>query len=601
MPANVTTQARIGTLACEESTIRGFSQTSTDRDERPNQRGAISRRAMTINGNPAPDNRVSRGMRTRPGTGKVMEFQDAKAGQGSPASTSSIGVRGVSALNKERGTRASAWAWSGCLLAIGMIAAGPTRNEPEPARPHVLSNSEKERLRTYARDTWKTFEALTEGRELPSDGLCREEDGRITLTEHTSPTNVAMYIWSIIAAEELGLIAPYKAHRRLDRIIATLEKMTRPHGFFLNQLDPRTSEPLKIWPGSNEPSRPFLSTVDNGWLATALIMVRNTRSEFRDRADALLRPMDFGFFYNSPNKSRIDPHAGLLYGGYWTDTQSYGWAYGMVNSEPRIVSYIAIARGQVPPEHYYRMRRTRQPTQTEQKQVPDGETRVYLEVPVFEGHYHYRGLRIVPSWGGSMFEALMVPLVVPEARWAPRSWAINHPLYIEAQIIHGLEEARYGYWGFSPACKPEGGYESYGVPAIGAMIDGYGSNDDNTRYDPMNPPPPGAYKNGVVTPHAVFLALPFAPSESIQNLDKLLADFPIYGPFGFQDSVNVTTGVVSRCVLALDQGMILASIANVLADNVMQRAFSEGMIEEAIRPLIAPEEFTAGRGPDRDR
>ena len=45
-----------------------------------------------------------------------------------------------------------------------------------------------------------------------------------------------------------------------------------------------------------------------------------------------------------------------------------------------------------------------------------------IMVKVFEGTYDYRGVRIVPSWGGSMFEALMVPLFVPEDAWAPRSW-----------------------------------------------------------------------------------------------------------------------------------------------------------------------------------
>ena len=44
----------------------------------------------------------------------------------------------------------------------------------------------------------------------------------------------------------------------------------------------------------------------------------------------------------------------------------------------------------------------------------------------------------------------MVPLVVPEEEWGPTSWAVTHPLYVESQIEFGLEEAEYGYWGFSP-------------------------------------------------------------------------------------------------------------------------------------------------------
>jgi serine/threonine-protein kinase len=80
---------------------------------------------------------------------------------------------------------------------------------------------------------------------------------------------------------------------------------------------------------------------------------------------------------------------------------------------------------------------------------------------VYEGHYTYHGLKLVPTWGGSMFEALMVTLFVPEEQWGPQSWGVNHPVYVQAQIEHGLLEARYGYWGFSPARDPAGGYRAY--------------------------------------------------------------------------------------------------------------------------------------------
>ena len=151
-------------------------------------------------------------------------------------------------------------------------------------------------------------------------------------------------------------------------------------------------------------------------------------------------------------------------------------------------------------------------------------TRNYFGVDVFEGAYPYRGSLVVPSWGGSMFEALMVDLFVPESDWAPRSWRINHPLTVRAQILHGLVDAGYGYWGFSPANIPEGGYSVYGVDAIGLDPNGNPSNEDRTLVDRGYPgcpdgrpalpdPPPSAYTNGVVTPHAAFLALPYAPTR----------------------------------------------------------------------------------------
>ena len=58
--------------------------------------------------------------------------------------------------------------------------------------------------------------------------------------------------------------------------------------------------------------------------------------------------------------------------------------------------------------------------------------------------------------------------------------------------------------------------------------------------------------------------------------------------------MDVSAGVVTGCILAIDQGMIMAAIANELADDAMQHAFSDGPIEKIIRPLVAMEEFSAG-------
>ena len=76
-------------------------------------------------------------------------------------------------------------------------------------------------------------------------------------------------------------------------------------------------------------------------------------------------------------------------------------------------------------------------------------------------------MHIVPGWGGSMFEELMPAVFVPEEDWAPRSWGVNHPLHVRAEREHGLEEAGYGYWGFSPSSNPYANYREYGVDALG--------------------------------------------------------------------------------------------------------------------------------------
>jgi hypothetical protein len=196
-----------------------------------------------------------------------------------------------------------------------------------------------------------------------------------------------------------------------------------------------------------------------------------------------------------------------------------------------------------------------------------------------------------------MFEALMVPLFVPEEKWGTKSWALTHPTYVQAQIDHGKEEAGYGYWGFSPASDPEGGYREYGVDQLGMNPDGYSSDEPRTTVDegyagcrPAQQTTP--YNGGVVTPHASFIALRYASGAALANLAKLRRNFDAYGPGGFYDSVNVKTGKVAKRYLSLDQGMIMAALGNALGGDVMRHAFEQGPMEQRVAPLMRMEEFS---------
>ncbi len=459
----------------------------------------------------------------------------------------------------------------------------------------MLSADERATLFQYAKDTWRGFDRLLLPSSLPADGLRRDGEGWAAPWMQTSPTDIAAYLWSVLAAERLHLISAAEARSRLDRTLTTLEGMDRTHGFFVNELDPRTGAVVKISPLNARPPRLRISAVDNAWLAVALTMVANAQPSLRARARKLLEPMDFRFFYDPYNAADPVDHPGQLHVGYRPGEHAYYGHYGMLNTEARIASYLAIARGQLPPEHYYRLFRTLPEGLGSQGQIPRGETRQYHGVPVFEGHYNHRGARIVPSWGGSMFEALMVTLFVPEDRWAPRSWGMNHPLYVQAQIKHGLEEEDgYGYWGFSPAASPRGGYQVYGMKDLGTYDHGYFCHEIGPPVLLPRAPSSTSSIHVVVTPHASFLALRYAPHEAIANLRALAIAFPIYSTLGFQDSVDVSVGMVAGCILTVDQGMIMAAIANALADDAIQHTFSDGVIEQTIRPLIASEEFTTG-------
>ena len=99
-----------------------------------------------------------------------------------------------------------------------------------------------------------------------------------------------------------------------------------------------------------------------------------------------------------------------------------------------------------------------------------------------------------------------------------------------------------------------------------------------------------------MTPHAAAITLDFAFDAALANLQNLESDFPdIYGPGGFKDSINVSTGQVADRYLSLDQGMFIAALANELRNDRLQHYFSHGAVEQSLRPLMAVEEFGAGR------
>jgi hypothetical protein len=474
---------------------------------------------------------------------------------------------------------------------VGVIA---TLVLAQPAAAHHRGTLDR-----YAEGTWRSFAVMTDDKSgLPPDIL--NSDG--TRSVQTSTTNIGAYLWSAVAAERLGIISHRELVSRLRKTITTLEQMERyqPGGQFYNWYDHRTGAKLTIWPPSGKPFDNWLSSVDNGWLATGLKVVAGAVPELSKRSRALYESMDFGFYYR-PAVNRIIRH--YLPGA----ANPEDCCYDTYVSESRIASYIGVAKGEIPPQVVFGSWRSFGDScdwsWTETK--PVGFTRTYFGIPVFDGALPYNGTLVTPSWGGSMFEALMPALFVPEERWAPGSWGANHPLTVDAQIHHGLVEAGYGYWGFSPANVPEGGYDTFGVDGIGSFSEGYTSNEQHTQIDHGWPgcrdgkpdPAPEEYTNGVVTPHAAFLGLRFRPHAAVADLRRLERDFPVYTRLGFRDSVNVDSGVVSSSYLSLDQGMIMAALGNALGHDVLRRAFATSEMERALRPVIGVEEFNSSPRP----
>jgi Putative glucoamylase/Protein of unknown function (DUF3131) len=496
----------------------------------------------------------------------------------------------------------------------GMPALAGGRSAPTP----------RSRLHRWAADTWHSLDAMTDpDTGLPADNIPAslapgDRSG------YTSPTNIGGYLWSTVVARELGIISAADARARLVRTLTTLEGMEHhePSGMYYNWYDEATGEPVLIWPTNGTTVHPFVSSVDSGWLGAALLVVKNSDAVAGPLAAEIFDRMRWDAFYNPGDGAGGHPTTrpgGLMHGGFYVfDHDRPGgvyrgthigggdvWLtthhYDTIVSETRITSYLGILTGQVPARHYYAPWRTFPATcdWSWHEMQPVGETRTYLGIEVYEGAYTYRGMRIVPGWGGSMFEELMPAVFVPEEDWAPRSWGVNHPLHVRAEREHGLVEADYGYWGFSPASDPFANYREYGVDALGMNPEGYFSDQEKTNYDvgfgecrPATNPNPD-FKTGVVTPHASFLAMMYERGQATANLSRIEKRLDAYGAGGFYDAVAID-GTIARRYLSLDQAMIMGALGNVLEKDLLRRAFSTPDVEAALRPVIGIEEFSAG-------
>jgi hypothetical protein len=442
------------------------------------------------------------------------------------------------------------------------------------ARPHVaarlagwprggmvrdLPTSDEAFLRRLAADTWRGLLAFTDREHaLPvdhvrfaPDSLARA-DARVG--DYTNVTSIGLYLAAIAAARETGLAPPDEAQARATAVLDTLDGLETHDGYFFNYYDTT----------SLERSSRFVSFVDSAWLVAGLMVVRQTFPELVPRATRLIDRIDFRFFY--------DESRGRMRHGYWVHTQAPSrFHYGVFYAESRLGSLIAIGKGDVPEAHWFDMVRTFPAACRWQRQVPrDRHAKTVRGHRFFGGWYEWRDVRYVPSWGGSMFEALMPTLVLDEARFAGPSLGANDVANVAVQRRFATDALGLPVWGFSPSATVEpAGYGENGVPDLGTI----------------------GYPPGVVTPHASALALAVDPAAATANLRALAARYPSYGDFGFYDAVDPRTGAVAPVYLTLDQTMTFLAVANRLCDGCVQRRFAADPIAARALPVIGAERF----------
>ena len=145
---------------------------------------------------------------------------------------------------------------------------------PHAAGAQPLAPDDARTLRLAARRTWRFFETFvgSEDHALPPDNF--QEEPTPVVAHRTSPTNLGLYLLSIIAAHDFGWIGTVAAIERLEATIGTMNGLTRFRGHFYNWYDTRDLRPL-------DPK--YISSVDSGNLAGHLVAVGQACQDIIDR------------------------------------------------------------------------------------------------------------------------------------------------------------------------------------------------------------------------------------------------------------------------------------------------------------------------------
>ena len=231
--------------------------------------------------------------------------------------------------------------------------------------------------------------------------------------------------------------------------------------------------------------------------------------------------------------------------------------YDLLASEARLASFIAIAKGDVPEVHWFRLGRTA------------------------------TSIHVVPtllSWSATLFEYLMPQLLM---RSYPGTLLDDScKMAVRRQRDYGLQ--RGAPWGISESAydavdrNDNYQYKAFGVPGLGLKR--------------------GLASELVVAPYATALATLVDPQAAAKNL-RHLASEGLYGTYGAFDAIDYTVrrsedpeaitappgrprGKVIRAYFAHHQGMTLTAIANVLRGRRMVERFHADLSVQATELLL---------------
>jgi len=222
--------------------------------------------------------------------------------------------------------------------------------------------------------------------------------------------------------------------------------------------------------------------------------------------------------------------------------------YDLLASEARLGSFVAIARGEVPTEHWFAMSR------------PYGAV---------------GRRRVLLSWTGTMFEYLLPLLFQRSYKNSLLDKAAREA--VEIQIAYG--RTHHVPWGISESASGDLDinktyqYKAFGVPTLGLKR--------------------GLAEKTVITPYATLLAINIAPRESMRNLRRL-ADLGLLDDYGFYEAIDFSqqltrkgeSGVIVQAYMSHHQGMAFLALTNLLHGDSIQEYFHRDPRVRTVEPLL---------------
>lgn len=222
--------------------------------------------------------------------------------------------------------------------------------------------------------------------------------------------------------------------------------------------------------------------------------------------------------------------------------------YDLLASEARLASFIAIAKGDLPARHWFRLGHSVTPV---------------------------NGGAALQSWSGSMFEYLMPALIMH----APSQSIIGRTnrAVIRRQIEFakalampwGISESAYNARDLHMTYQ----YSNFGIPGLGLKR--------------------GLGEDAVVAPYATALAAIIDPIAAARNFRRL-ADYGARGRFGFFEALDFTPRrllddqkvAVVHAFMAHHQGMTIVAIGDALLGGLMRERFHAEPIVRAVDLLL---------------